>query len=263
MNPLFTRNNTIVAGIIAVAVYGTAVIGTNYAGGILEHLSDIVQGKNTTTVASLNAPNWSFGIPLATPVETSVASSSYTNNTSGLASSTTYYFAVAALDDTGTTSVSNTLSFTTDASTTQHVPEQITVKWNAITGANAYAVFFSTTTTALNQYFLATSTNGTPNNQYVFATSTGSIAGTYSKPDTTAYAVKINPLGNSHIYNYDLMLGFPTTSPAATIDVASGTVRSYSVSTTTCGNTNRGAFFYNLNNDHLRLCQVAGWAVVK
>ena len=93
--PLFTK--TIVAGIAAllsIPVFGAPIIAANYSSPILNHLIDIVNGPSTQTVASLNAPNWSVGVPLAQPAG---LSTSY-GKAGSLASSTTYYFEVAALD---------------------------------------------------------------------------------------------------------------------------------------------------------------------
>jgi hypothetical protein len=112
--PLFTRIGYLIGGSLSVLVFGSAVIGVNYQGVILNHLADVINGSNTQPVASLNAPNWGYGIPLATPA--AIASATTTGGT--IASSTTEYFAVSALDGFGTTTVSNTVTSTTDASST-------------------------------------------------------------------------------------------------------------------------------------------------
>ena len=71
--PLFTRIGTLIGGTISVMVFGSAVIGANYSGVVLDHIADIVTGSNTAVVASLNAPNWSYGVPLATPAAIAAA----------------------------------------------------------------------------------------------------------------------------------------------------------------------------------------------
>ena len=41
--PLFTRIGYLIGGALSVAVFGTAVIGVNYQGVILNHLADTVR----------------------------------------------------------------------------------------------------------------------------------------------------------------------------------------------------------------------------
>src|ERR1700676_2117561 len=100
--PVFTRTFAIVAGLLSVPVFGVAVIGANYASPFLTHLADIVNGANTSVVVSTNAPNWEVGTPL--PIIQGVNAATSTSGT--LASSTTWYFEVSALDPQGTTTVS-------------------------------------------------------------------------------------------------------------------------------------------------------------
>jgi len=212
--PLFTKS-ALIAALLSIPVFGTAIIGANYSSVILHHLVDITNGANTQTVSSLNAPNWSSGIPLSVPVGVTAATS-----TSGgtVASSTAFIFAVAALDGTGTTTLGTAASVTTDASTSPN--EEIQVTWTSVPGATGYAFFFATSSTAttFSQYFLATSTNGSPNTSYTFATSTGSLAGSTGN-DTTAFATLINPLGKSYLNGGGLsVLGqgaFGTSTPVA------------------------------------------------
>src|ERR1700733_12239176 len=152
--PLFTRIGYLIGGAISVAVFGTSIIGVNYQGVILSHLADIVNGSNTQTVSSLNAPNWGYGIPLATPA--TIAAATTTGGT--MASSTTEYFAVAALDGFGTTTISNVVTSTTDASSSLLGAEAFEITWSPVAGATGYAVFVGTSPTALNSYFYATTT---------------------------------------------------------------------------------------------------------
>jgi hypothetical protein len=193
--PLFTKS-ALIAAVLAIPVFGTAIIGGNYQSVIVNHLVDIINAPNTQTVVTLNAPNWASGIPLAQPVGLAAATS-----TSGgtVASSTAFTFAVSAIDGTGTTTMSATAVATTDASTSPN--EEIQVSWSAVTGATGYVVNFATSSnaTAFSQYFYATSTNGVPNTYYTFATSTGSLGGSYARLNTTAFATKINPLGQSYL----------------------------------------------------------------
>src|SRR5437016_5911666 len=106
--PLFTKVAAGIAALLSIPVFGVAIIGANYSSAILNHLVDIVQGANTNTVVSLNAPNWGNGIPLAVPVATTIS----TSTGSSLASSTPFSFEIAALDGNGTTTVSNNISQT-------------------------------------------------------------------------------------------------------------------------------------------------------
>src|ERR1700722_11589364 len=108
--PIFTRTFQIIAGVLSIPVSGAAVIGANYASPFLLHLADITNGQNTSVVAGTNAPNWSLGAPLAQVVGLSAATTTGT-----LASSTPCSVAVAALDGTGTTTLSTAVTVSTDA----------------------------------------------------------------------------------------------------------------------------------------------------
>jgi hypothetical protein len=257
---LFTRTFQIIAGVLTIPVVGFSIIGSSYTSPFLDHLADIVNGNSTLTVDSMNAPNWSFGAPLAQVVGLAAATST---DSGTLASSTPFSFMVAALDGTGTTTLSSAVTQSTDASTSAN--EEIQVSWSAVPGAMGYAIFEATgtvtTATGFSQYFYATSSNGIPNTSYTFATSTGSLAGTYTKSDPTAYSIKLNPLGTSFLDGGSLGLG--TTTPQATIDVASGTLRAYSISTSTCAANNDGAIFYNAKDKHLYVCEAATWQIIK
>ena len=86
-----------------------------------------------------------------------------------MASSTTEYFAVSALDGFGTTTVSNTVTSTTDASSTLLGAEAYEITWSPVPGSSGYAVFFGTSPTALNKYFYATTSGA----YYVASTTSG------------------------------------------------------------------------------------------
>ena len=263
MNPLI-KTLSIGAGGIAVAVavyfgYG-ATQAQNYSGVILTHLVDIIQGKNTTTVVATNAPNWSIGEPLFTPISTYVASSSYSGTAAnGLASSTVYYLAVAALDGTGTTTISNTVSALTDASTTQSKPEALNITWTPVIGATGYAVYYSSTTPALNYYFYATTTS-----RYSLGTEVGGIKTTpNTQQDTTAYSTLFNPVGPDYVNGNN---GTATSSAVASTTAfqVNGNITATSQATTSaCQASTVGQIFYNRANDILWLCKSAGWTAVK
>lgn len=263
MNPLL-RNIAIAVGapIVTVAIYFSSVIAPNYQGAILTHLADVINGQNTQTVVATNAPNWEMGIPVMSPIVSSVASSSNpTGAASGLASSTPYTFAVAALDGTGTTTIISTGQFTTDASTTQNKPENITIKWTPVNGATGYAVYFGTTTSpltsGLNQYFMAT-TSG----QYTFSTSTGSLAGSYTKADTTAFSEVLSP-NSPDIFNDNI--GSATSSPAASTTAVqiNGTVDAIAGATTTaCEADTAGVIFFNLTSHTEWGCNGTAWTKI-
>ena len=57
--------------------------------------------------------------------------------------------------------------------------------------------------------------------------------------------------------------GIATTSPKMALDVASGTMRAFSVSTTTCTALNDGAVFYNSKDQHLYVCEATVWQIIK
>lgn len=248
--PLFTRIGYLIGGSIAVAVFGTSVIGTNYQGVVLTHLADIVNGTNTNAVASLNAPNWGYGIPLATPA--AIASATTTGGT--MASSTTEYFAVSALDGFGTTTVSNTVTSTTNASSTLLGAEAYEITWSPVSGASGYAVFFGTSPTALNSYFYATTTGA----YYMASSTNGALTGSYNKTDTTAFSVLLNPNGPDYVNGN----GTATTSVAATstaMQVNGNFVVSAPATTTNCYAATAGAIFYNTSNGHEWGCAGGVW----
>jgi hypothetical protein len=249
--PVFTRIGYLIAGAISVAVFGTSIIGSGYSGVVLTHLADIVNGANTSAVVSTNAPNWEVGTPL--PVVQGIAAATSTSGT--LASSTIYNFEVSAVDaQGGTTTVSSIASATTD----QTASDSILVKWGAIPGAVAYAVYFATTSTSsLSQYFYATTSS-----QYIFATSTGSLSGSYTKLDTTAFSTIVNPAGPSYFEGGN---GTATSSPAASttaLQVNGNFVVSAPATTTACYAGTAGAIFYNTSNGHEWGCSGTTWVKI-
>jgi hypothetical protein len=253
MNPLI-RNTTIGLGgvAVAVAIYFTGIIGPNYQGAILNHLASLVQGTLTRTVVALNAPNWGSGQSLATPVIASVASTTGGSLGKGVPIS----FEVAALDGDGTTTLSLPSTFTTDANS-----ENLNVSWSAITGAQGYAIFVSTTTPALyNLYWLATTTNSVPNATYSYtSTTTNSLSGSYTKDDTTAFSARILP-GYPSFFNGG-SVGFGTSTPASSTPVdINGYVRaSVPATTTACEPDTAGVVFYNAANSHEWGCNGTSW----
>jgi hypothetical protein len=252
------RNITIGLGgsAVTVAIYFSSILGSQYQGAILSHLEDIINGTNTTVAVSLNAPNWGFGIPIPTPQLSSIATSSNPTAASGLASSTPYTFAVVALDGTGTTTLSNPLTITTDASNTQPLPEDIQVKWANVNGATGYAIFFATSSNAtkFTQYFLATTST-----QYTFATSTGSIAGSYTRNTTTAFTELLNPNGPD-IFNDNTPNATSSIAASTTALQVGGTVdATASATTTACESDTAGSVFFNQANKHEWGCDGTTW----
>ena len=238
---------------MSVAVFGGAVIGVNYQGVILSHLADIVNGNITNTVSSLNAPNWGYGIPLATPA--AIASATTTGGT--MASSTIEYFAVSALDGFGTTTVSNTVTSTTDASSTLLGAEAYEITWSPVAGASGYAVFFGTSPTALTGYFLATTSGA----YYMASSTNGALTGSYTKSDTTAFSVLLNPNGPDYVNGQSTA----TTSVAATstsLQVNGNFVVSAPATTTNCYAGTAGAIFYNTSNKHEWGCNGTAWTAI-
>lgn len=251
--PTFTRTYQIIAGVLSIPVIGIAIIGTQYTSPFLTHLAEIVNGNQTATIVSTNAPNWSFGMPLAQVVGVSVATTSGT-----LASSTPFSITVAALDGIGTTTLSSAVTQSTDAT---GLPNQgLNITWASVPGATGYAIFEATgtvsTANGFSQYFYATSTSGVPNTQYTLSTTTGSLAGAYTKSDTTAFAIKFNPLGNSYFGGGKLGVG--TSSPLEQIDVASGTIRAIGSATSTCNAQNAGSIQFQATSGHFYGCLTSG-----
>jgi hypothetical protein len=257
--PIFTKTFAIIAGVLSVPVFTVAIIGGNYSSPFLTHLVDVIQGANTTTVVSNNAPNWAIGVPMYTPPITSSATSSYGSATSGLASSTTYTFAIAALDGTGTTTLSAPVTVTTDASTTQPYPEAVTLNWTPVNGATSYAIYFATSSklTSPVQLFYATTSS-----QYTFATSTGSLYGPYTNTDTTAFSEYINPNG-SDVFNDNLLVGTSTKAASTTaVHINGDAVIVAPATTTACESDTAGAIFFNTANSHEWGCNGSTWTKI-
>jgi hypothetical protein len=259
--PLFTRTFQIIGGLLYVPVFATAILGASYGYGVLTHLADVVNGSNTATVVATNAPNWEFGLPVTSPLISSIATSSNGSAASGLASSTPYVFEVAALDGTGTTTLVSSATITTDASTTQNAPEDINISWTSVNGATGYAIFFGTSTVVgtggLTQYFLAT-TSGT----YNFATSSGSLSGSYTKSDTTAFSEVLNPNGTD-IFN-DNLNSATSSRPASTtaVQINGTAVVTAGATTTACEADTAGAIFFNTSNSHEWGCNGTAWTKI-
>lgn len=166
----------------------------------------------------------------------------------------TLYFQVTALDGQGESTGANLVGTTTVASSA------LQLTWAAVTGATGYRVYFSTSTPqALTQYFSATSSA----NLYYTMTSTSSPVYVPSGQPTSnsAYGVKLNSTGSSYLLGGNV--GIATSVPAMALDVASGTMRAYSVSTSTCAAVNDGAVFYNATDKHLYVCEAATWQLIK
>lgn len=233
--------------VIALTIYlAGGATAANYPNAFLTHLVDIVQGDRTSTVASLNAPGWSFGAPLAAPTITDIAST-----TAGTLASTTptgWYFQVAALDGNGTSTPSEAVLGTVDGDS-----QALNITWNAIAGATGYAVYFSTTTPNPNQYFYATTTG-----RFTFATSSGSLAGSNTQTESTAFGVHLNQNGRSWINNNPTGTSTPVASTTAF--QVGGAVRSVTNGTTTpCTSETAGSFFFNTANGHQWGCDGTSW----
>jgi hypothetical protein len=252
--PLLTKTFQIVAGILAIPIVGGAILAGNYSSPFTFHLADIINGPSTTVVAATNAPNWSVAVPMYQVVSISAA----TTTGGTMASSTPEVFAVAALDGTGTTTLSNTLSATTDASTTLLGSEAYEITWNPVQGATGYAIYFGGTASSLTNYFLATTTNA-----FYFASSTvGNLTGSYTKNDTTAFSLKINPQGSSYINGAN---GTATTTAAASTTAwqINGNIVAVSAATTSgCVAADAGQMFYNTSNGHEWGCSGTQWVKI-
>lgn len=258
MIPLLRTATLGIGGVATtIAIFFSSIIGTNYQGLILNHLANLVQGSNTKTIVSLNAPNWGLGQPLATPQISTAATS--TGGT--LASSTPISFEVAALDGDGTTTTSAPVTVTTDAASASLGAESINLSWSPVIGAQGYAVYVSTTTPAFyNLYWTATSTNGVPNTLLTYtSTSTNALSGSYTKDDTTAFSTRILPGYNSY-FNAG-PIGFGTSTPASSTPVdVNGYMRASRQSTSTaCEADTAGVVFYNAANQHEWGCAGNTW----
>ncbi|MBK3666176.1 hypothetical protein JJE66_33765 [Bradyrhizobium diazoefficiens] len=168
----------------------------------------------------------------------------------------TLYFEVTALDGQGETIGGNQLGTTTIGSSA------LQLTWGAVQGATGYRVYFSTSTPqAFLQYFAATSTSGAPNAYYTFTSTTTPTYVSGLPASNTAYSFNANQSTGAGWFMGKFGLG--TSSPAVALDVASGTLRAYSVSTTTCNAVIDGAIFYNATDKHLYVCEATIWQIIK
>lgn len=173
-----------------------------------------------------------------------------------LGAGTSLYIEVTALDGQGETIGGNFVSTTTTNSSS------LQLTWPTVTGAQNYKVYFSTSTTvAFTQYFTATSTSGTPNAYYTFTSTTSPTYVSGLPSSSTAYFFNANQnTGLNWLFG---KLGIGTSSPQVAMDVASGTMRAFSQSTTTCSAVNDGALFYHSVDKHLYVCESNTWQIIK
>lgn len=168
----------------------------------------------------------------------------------------TLYIEVTALDGQGETIASNLLGTTTVASSA------LQLTWPTVQGATGYRVYISTSTPqALTQYFSATSTSGTPNPYYTLTSTSSPVF--VSGPPSSNTAYSFNAQQSTGIGWFLGKFGVGTSSPQVALDVASGTMRAYSVSTTSCAAINDGAIFYNATDKHLYVCEATTWQIIK
>lgn len=259
MNPTLKQISISVGGAIAgVLIYATAITGSSYQGVIHTHLVDLIQGAQTKTEVVQNAPNWSFGTPMTSPIAPTIASTT-APSVGDMASSTQYTIGIAASDKDGTTTMLQTNTFTTAASTTKQSHISLQVSWPRINGAQRYIVYFATgTPSTLSQYFYATTTDGVANNFFTIATTSGSLAG--SPPtDSSALTTRINPLGSSYLLGGSLGVGTSTPATSTPVDV-NGYFRATNQGTSTaCYSGTAGAMFFNPKNGHEWGCDGTTW----
>lgn len=202
----------------------------------------VLTGLFPSTTLSVNLPS-----PVLSLGNSTTTGSVYSNGGAAL------YFQVTALDGVGETVGSQLLG-----TTTLNEAHGWQLTWSAIQGAIAYRVYFSTSTPmTMTQYFTATTTSS-----YSFtSTSTPTYAPNGPPSTTGAFAVNFSVSGNSWVNGGNIGVG--TSSPAMLLDIASGTLRAYSLSTTTCAAVNDGAVFYNAKDKHLYVCESTVWQIIK
>jgi hypothetical protein len=254
MQPVFTKTFGLISGAIVTSIFSISFLGSHYGSPITQHLIDIVNGNQTQTVDSENAPNWGQGIPLPAVGLAAIATTSA--GTSALASSTAYSFAVSAGDDNNQTVLSDIKTTATNASSTLLPDENILVTWGSIAGAQNYRLWFATGTASsasqFNQYF-----NASTSRSFNFSTSSGSITGT-PNTDSKAFSTLIRPNGTSFV---DGNNGTATTTSASTTALhINGNVDAISVGTTSaCYALTAGQVFYNTQNAHEWGCNGSAW----
>lgn len=214
--------------------------------------------RTATPLVSSLFPNNQVYANIPTPV-LSLPAAPGTSSTGLSTSTAAIYFQVTAQDGQGETIGSNMVGTTTAASST------LQFTWPAVNGAVGYKLYFSTSTPPLPQafvqYFQATSTNGAANLSYTLTSTSSPVFISNIPTSNTAYYFNAQQstglgwiLGN---------FGVGTSSPAMAFDVASGTMRAYSVSTSTCAAANDGAVFYNAKDKHLYVCESTVWQLIK
>ena len=175
-----------------------------------------------------------YATELQSPVITSTAS------TTGTLSPGPLFIEIVATTQTGTSSQSNEYATTTSKN------ENINLYWPPVPGAQAYAIYFGTSTPGSEQaYFEATSTAGVVNTQY-----------SLSSTSSPAY---YTPAANGE--GYYALIGSATTTITT-----QGLIQAISNATTTaCSASVNVAIFYNTANSHLWLCTGSGptWTVIK
>jgi hypothetical protein len=234
-----------------------AIVGA-LAVAILVPLATFAARTATPLVASLFPANQVYA-NLPAPV-LSLPAAPGPNVNPGLSTSTTpLSFVVTATDGQGETVVSNVVATTTAASST------LQLTWPAVTGAQGYNVYFSTSSPASSPQFLqrfaATSTSGTPNAYYTLTSTSSPVFVTGLPTSNTAYA--FNAKQSTGIGWFLGNFGIGTSSPQVALDVASGTMRAFSNSTSTCAAINDGAVFYNSKDFHLYVCEQSTWQLIK
>ena len=129
--------------------------------------------------------------------------------TGSLATGTPFFIQVAALDGSGGMTVPSSEFSTTTATSSIG---QLTLTWNAVTGAQSYDVFFATSSGAESSFFTSTSSS------YTFATSTGAST-TTEVSTSTAFVNKLSASGNSYFLGGSFSIGSST--PIGTFQVSS------------------------------------------
>lgn len=176
--------------------------------------------------------------------------------TGSLGGGTVIYYELTALDGNGGETSGSSLIGTTTTTGTQG----LNLTYSVATGTVAVRVYYSTSTPlSMTQYFTATNTRA-----YNFTSTSSPTAYVPNGIPFTnsAYVVQINSNGVSWL-NGGGNIGIGTTSPQAGLDIASSTVRAYSVSTSTCSGANDGAMFYHAVDKHLYICVTNVWQLIK